>query len=87
MLAELADIHVRGYAVSHGERLLGVSALAAPIRGVEDSTAYCIAVAGPTVRLQAREAEIGKLIRAAAAEVSRQYGGAFDPSLAKQAMP
>ena len=34
--AELARIRNQGYAVSHGERVLGVSAISAPIKGVDD---------------------------------------------------
>src|SRR5207244_7671268 len=48
--AELARIRDQGYAVSHGERVFGVSAVSAPIKGVDEQVHYCLSVAGPTVR-------------------------------------
>jgi DNA-binding IclR family transcriptional regulator len=72
---ELAKIRSRGFAVSHGERVLGVSAIAAPIQGVDEQVSYCVAVAGPTVRIQAHEKDYIKLVTKAAADISRQYGG------------
>ena len=50
----------QGYAVSHGERVLGVSAVSAPIKGVDEQVHYCLSVAGPTVRVQGREHEFIK---------------------------
>ena len=73
--AELARIRDQGYAVSHGERVLGVSAISAPIKGVDEQVHYCLSVAGPTVRVQVREHEFIKQVVKAAADISRQYGG------------
>ena len=75
MLAELAKIRDRGYAVSHGERLQGLSAISAPIKGINDEVHYCMTVGGPTVRMQTNEKEVIKLVVKAAANISRQLGG------------
>jgi DNA-binding IclR family transcriptional regulator len=75
LLADLAKIREQGYAVSHGERLLGLSAVSAPIRDAADAVHYCLTVAGPTVRLQVKEKEYIKLVVTAAANISRQFGG------------
>ena len=75
VLAELARIREQGYAVSHGERLLGLSAISAPIWDAQEEARYCITVNGPTVRIQMHEREFTKLVKKAAADISRQYGG------------
>jgi len=75
VLAELAKIREQGYAVSHGERVLGLSAFTAPIKDVNEDARYCLTIAGPTVRLQTREKDFTKLVVKAASDISRRYGG------------
>jgi len=75
MLAELEEVRNRGYAVSHGERLLGLSAVSAPIKDTNDEVHYCLTVAGPTVRIEAKEKELIKMLMTAAANISLQFGG------------
>ena len=75
MLAELAIVKRQGYAVSHGERLLGLSAISAPIKDANDEEHYCLSVGGPTVRMQANEGDLVKQVVKAAAAISRQFGG------------
>jgi DNA-binding IclR family transcriptional regulator len=72
---ELVGVRQRGYAISHGERVLGVSAVAAPIAGLEGTGTYCLSLGGPTIRVQGREEELVTQIARAAAEISQQYGG------------
>ena len=69
----------QGYAVSHGERVLGVAAVSAPIRGLDDEGHYCLSVAGPMVRMQSREREFTRLVVQAASEISWLYGGNAPP--------
>jgi len=75
-LAELETVRSRGYAISHGERLLGVTAISAPIFGVHEEVRYCLSLGGPSVRLQLHEKEFIRKVRSAAANISRQFGGA-----------
>lgn len=75
LMSELTTIREQGYAVSHGERMLGLSAVTAPIKDANDDSRYCLTVAGPTVRLQPREKEFIKLVVKAAADISRRFGG------------
>ncbi|MBN9427209.1 MAG: IclR family transcriptional regulator [Burkholderiales bacterium] len=74
VVEELAKVRAQGYAVSHGERVLGVSAVSAPIKDVNEQVHYCISVNGPSVRVQAHEKEFVKLAVKAAANISRLYG-------------
>ncbi|MGF6369072.1 DNA-binding IclR family transcriptional regulator [Paraburkholderia sp. RAU6.4a] len=71
---ELQQIRDQGFSVSHGERLLGISAISAPIRDAEDQVRYCISVGAPTVRMRINEHEIVQSILIAAADISRQFG-------------
>ncbi|HEY2205965.1 MAG TPA: IclR family transcriptional regulator [Pseudonocardia sp.] len=69
MLAELARVRERGYAVDDGEQELGVRCVAVP---VADSLApVAISVSGPSGRLTTeRVAEVGRLLRGAAVELA-----------------
>jgi DNA-binding IclR family transcriptional regulator len=75
VLAELETIRSREYAVSHGERVLGVSSVSAPIKGADQQVLYCLSVAGPSVRVQSHEKEFVKLVVRGARDISRRYGG------------
>lgn len=75
VLSELENIRRQGYAVSHGERLLGVSAISAPIKDVNDEVHYCLSVGGPTVRIQGSEKSFIKLVLEASKNISLQLGG------------
>jgi DNA-binding IclR family transcriptional regulator len=74
LLEELTQVRERGYAVSHGERLLGVSAISAPIKDVHDEVHYCLSLGGASTRIQAREKEFIKLVVRATTGISRLYG-------------
>jgi DNA-binding IclR family transcriptional regulator len=73
--AEFAQIRQQGYSVSHGERLLGLSAISAPIWDVNEGVRFCLTVNGPSVRIQEHEREYIKPVVRAAAEITLQYGG------------
>jgi len=72
---ELRAIQEAGYAVSHGERLLGVSAISAPIFDVNEEVKYCLSLGGPSVRIQSNEKALIKMVVQSAAEISLQFGG------------
>ncbi len=67
------DAAVRGFAVSHGERHDGVSAVAAPILGRSGSVVAAIGLSGPTVRFtEERVAEFAIELKRVAAELSER---------------
>jgi DNA-binding IclR family transcriptional regulator len=74
VVTEISAVRNQGFAVSHGERLLGVSAISAPIKDVEGQVHYCLSIGGPSVRMQMHEKEFVKLAVNAAAEISLQFG-------------
>ncbi|XAH22018.1 IclR family transcriptional regulator [Xylophilus sp. GW821-FHT01B05] len=73
--AELAQIRQQGYAISHGERHIGLSGLAAPITDVNEQVRHCLTLSGPTARIQTHEKQFVQLLVKTAAKISRQYGG------------
>src|SRR5690606_20807577 len=73
LLSELERVRSAGYAVTHGERIAGVSAVAAPVRDTHD-VKYCIAIAGPTARMKPRISEHIRIATRAGEEVSRRLG-------------
>ena len=75
VLSELEKVREQGYAVSHGERLQGISAISAPIKDVQEEVHYCLSLGAPTLRLQPKEKELVKLVVNAAANISLQFGG------------
>ena len=50
---QVASIRETGYAVSHGERELGASAVAAPLHGEDGRVIAALSVSGPTSRFTA----------------------------------
>ena len=77
LLSELARIKKDGYCVSDGERVLGLSAIAAPVwNGVEgaNSANYCITITAPTVRLKPKLDEFVKLLLKTSHTISRRLG-------------
>lgn len=73
LVSELERVRSAGYAVTHGERVVGVSAVAAPVCASDEGN-YCIAIAGPTARMRPRIAEHIRIATRAGAEVSRRLG-------------
>lgn len=68
---EIASISEAGYAVTHGERELGASAVAAPIVTADGRVIAALSVSGPTSRFTAdRVGHYVDAVTAAAAEIS-----------------
>ena len=74
LLAGLARIREEGFCCTHGERVLGLSAMAAPILDDQDTADYCISITAPTVRLQPKIHEFSKLLLDTSMEISRRLG-------------
>lgn len=76
LLADLAAIRSRGYAIDDEERAEGMRCVAAPIFNAHGEPVAGLSVSGPAFRLTAEKAAgIGALVRAAADEVTEATGG------------
>lgn len=87
LLAELARVRKDGYCVSHGERVLGLSAIAAPIREGDNTVNYCVTITAPTVRMKPKIDEFVKLLLITTRDISRRLGADNPPAAAPAATP
>ena len=74
MLRELAQVRKDGYCVSHGERFLGLTAIAAPIWDDSDSSHHCVTIAAPTIRVEPKIDDFLKLLLRTTSDISRRFG-------------
>ncbi|TNY35949.1 IclR family transcriptional regulator [Thermomonospora catenispora] len=74
--AELARIRRRGYAINNEERIVGVRAVAAPVRDHSGRTIAAVALQGPAVRFgDDRLPELAAAVRAAADRLTALHRG------------
>ncbi len=75
MRSELAEIRQRGYAIDDEERELGVRCIASPVWNADDQLVAAISISGPSGRITPeRFAELGGIVRWAAAQLSERLG-------------
>ncbi|HEX4325254.1 MAG TPA: IclR family transcriptional regulator [Burkholderiales bacterium] len=74
LLTILDTVRRQGYAVSHGGGIPGVSGVSAPVHDAEGIPRYCVSIVIPTVRVRGKISSFTTLVRAAAADISRQFG-------------
>ncbi|MCX7889468.1 MAG: IclR family transcriptional regulator [Rhodobacteraceae bacterium] len=78
---DLAAIRVRGWAVDDEERTEGMRCIAAPVFNQWGEPVAGISVSGPAVRMRpVRDEATGRLVRAAADEITRATGGVVPPA-------
>jgi len=65
----------RGYDVARGERVIGATAIAVPIHHrLKSSAHYCMAVVGPSARIDDRLEEFTNVLKKAGQKASRELG-------------
>jgi len=74
VLADLDQIRHQGYAVARDELEVGLTAVAAPVRGSAGDVIASLSVSGPTFRIEDRLPLLVAEVVAAAEEVSRRMG-------------
>lgn len=72
--AELTLIRERGYSVTRSERIAGLTSIAVPIHDLNQQVSNCIALTGPSVRMDPRLQEFVDLIVAAGTDISVRLG-------------
>lgn len=76
LMADRAATRARGYALDNEERAPGMRCIAAPIFNAHAEPVAGLSVSGPVFRLApTKTAQIGTLVAAAAAQVTRAIGG------------
>ncbi len=81
---QLKRFRKQGYALTSGERVLGVSALSVPLSDVDGAVNHCLTLSGPTVRMERRMDEFVEVMLDAGAGISRKLGG---PPVARRGDP
>ncbi len=72
---ELDEVRRLGYAVDDEERELGVRCLASPVRDADGHVVAALSISGPSGRVTPdRLAELGEMVRQAAAQLSERLG-------------
>jgi IclR family transcriptional regulator, acetate operon repressor len=76
LFQDIAEIRERGWAVDNEERTLGMRCVAAPIFNEYGEAIAGVSLSGPTVRVTPeRAAELGPLVKRAAASITASIGG------------
>lgn len=84
LLAELETIRRQGYAISHGERMLGIVAVAAPVIDTDGRTVAAVSLAGATERMAGEKIErLSIAVRDASRMISERYNGGLPARNAK----
>lgn len=75
LLAELAEIRARGWAVDDEERTEGMRCIAAPIFNEFREATAGVSISGPVARMARAGDDLGARVRAAADRITRAIGG------------
>ncbi len=71
---ELARFRRQGFAISRSQRVAGLTAIAVPIFDIEGKVRHCMALTGPSVRLDSRDQELADVMVAAGRDISNRLG-------------
>lgn len=75
LVESLGAVRQRGYATTREELEPGLDSAAAPVFGADGTVIASVALSGPTYRISDRRLEeLGEMVRAAGAEISRRFG-------------
>lgn len=81
LLADLAQVRQRGWAIDDGERAEGLRCVGAAIYNEHGEVIGAMSISGPVVRMtDERLGELGPMVRRGAAEVTDRIGGRTPPS-------
>lgn len=76
LIARLAEVRARGFAVAVDSYIPGMAAMAVPVRRTDGEVIGCLSIAGPSVRIDAaRMADLAPSLTAAAAEIGAASRG------------
>lgn len=71
---DLRRYRSQGYALTRGQRIQGVTAIAVPVIVPQGREKYCLALTGPSVRVDVRESEFVELMVNAGQQASNYLG-------------
>lgn len=71
---ELARFRRQGYALSRGQRVPGLTAIAVPIYEIDGKVRNCLALTGPSVRVDTRDLDFAEIMMSAGRDLSNRLG-------------
>jgi DNA-binding IclR family transcriptional regulator len=77
---ELARYRRQGYAITRGQRVPGLTAIAVPIFDMKGEVRYSLALTGPSVRIDPRDQELADVMIAAGRDISTRLGASPEHS-------
>jgi len=77
---ELARFRRQGYAISRSQRVPGLTAIAVPIFDIHGEVRHCLALTGPSVRVDSRDQELADILLVAGRDISTRLGASPEHS-------
>lgn len=77
---ELARFRRQGYALSRGQRVPGLTAIAVPVFEIDGKVRHCLALTGPSVRVDAMDLDFAEIMIAAGLDLSNRLGAQPAPA-------
>jgi DNA-binding IclR family transcriptional regulator len=71
---ELARFKRQGYALTRGQRVSGLTAIAVPLFDIDGRVPHCLALTGPSVRVDPRDLDLAEIMIAAGRDISTRLG-------------
>lgn len=77
---ELTRFRRQGYAISRGQRVPGLTAIAVPIFDLHGAVRHCLALTGPSIRVDSLDQELADILLAAGRDISTRLGASPEHS-------
>jgi DNA-binding IclR family transcriptional regulator len=77
---ELARFRRQGYALTRGQRVAGLTAIAVPVFEIDGKVRHCLALTGPSVRVDAMDLDFAEIMIAAGRDLSNRLGAQPAPA-------
>ena len=71
---ELARFRRQGYAITRGQRVAGLTAIAVPIFDINGDVRNCLSLTGPSVRIDPHDLDLAEVMIAAGRDLSTRLG-------------
>jgi DNA-binding IclR family transcriptional regulator len=71
---ELARFRRQGYALTRGQRVAGLTAIAVPVFDINGRVQHCLALTGPSVRIDPHDLDLAEIMIAAGRDLSNRLG-------------
>jgi hypothetical protein len=78
---ELARFRRQGYALSRGQRVPGLTAIAVPIFDINGHVPHCLSLTGPSVRVDTRDLDLAEIMMVAGRDLSNRLGASPEHAL------